>query len=328
MGTASSRAQGDRRQRDSDESQSAVDEFLDLCDRLGLLVKDEAFDEFTPAKNKWVNGWNVGVPSRFGYAEDFAAWSVTDVEDMVARDRNHPAILMWSIGNEIDYPNDPFSHPALGSSYRPTNPPRREPRLARPPAHRRRQGARPDATRDDGPRKRRDVRCSRPRPALLDIVGYNYQESRYADRPREYPRASSSAARRVTVRQLDGRARQPVRRRPVPVDRDRLPRRSASVSESREWRRPSSPETMVKVNTGCRSAGIGCIECKGWAADALVSILNPMQERRKKYEENPRLAWDILEEGSDTSPQGGQPTMEEVRDAMHMSLAYEARESK
>ena len=46
-------------------------EFLDLCDRLGLLVKDEAFDEFTPAKNKWVSGWNAGVPSRFGYAEMF-----------------------------------------------------------------------------------------------------------------------------------------------------------------------------------------------------------------------------------------------------------------
>ena len=50
---------------------------------------------------------------------------------------------------------------------------------------------------------------------------------------------------------------------------------------------------------GCRSAGIGCIECKGWAADALVQLLNPMQERRKKYEENPRLAWDILEAGSE-----------------------------
>ena len=55
---------------------------------------------------------------------------------------------------------------------------------------------------------------------------------------------------------------------------------------------------MAKVNAGCRSAGIGCIECKGWAADALVNILNPMQERRKKYEDNPRLAWDILEAGS------------------------------
>src|SRR6202161_3224174 len=60
----------------------------------------------------------------------------------------------------------------------------------------------------------------------------------------------------------------------------------------------SSKETMAKVNEGCRSAGIGCIECKGWAADALVQLLNPMQERRRKFEENPALAWDILDEGT------------------------------
>ena len=89
----------------------------------------------------------------------------------------------------------------------------------------------------------------------------------------------------------------------------------------------SSKETMAKVNVGCRSAGIGCIECKGWAADALVKILNPMQERRKKYEENPRLAWDILEAGSAQARQVADATMAEVRDAMGMSLEYEVRES-
>src|ERR1700746_2043515 len=56
----------------------------------------------------------------------------------------------------------------------------------------------------------------------------------------------------------------------------------------------SSKETMAKVDEGCRTAGIGCIECKSWAADALVNILHPMQQRRKKYEENTRLAWGIL----------------------------------
>ena len=94
-------------------------ELLDLCDRLGLLVKDEAFDEFTPAKNKWVSGRNAGQPSRFGYGEVFDQWSVTDVQDMVRRDRNHPCVILWSIGNEIDYANDPFSHPVLGNEYRP-----------------------------------------------------------------------------------------------------------------------------------------------------------------------------------------------------------------
>jgi tryptophanyl-tRNA synthetase len=86
----------------------------------------------------------------------------------------------------------------------------------------------------------------------------------------------------------------------------------------------SSKETMAKVNQGCRSAGIGCIECKGWAADALVQVLNPMQERRKKYEENPRLAWDILEDGSARATKVANATMSEVRKSMGMSLEFEA----
>ncbi len=86
----------------------------------------------------------------------------------------------------------------------------------------------------------------------------------------------------------------------------------------------SSSETMAKVYEGCRSAGIGCIECKGWAADALVQLLNPMQERRKKFEENPRLAWDILEAGTERARKAADQTMVGVRAAMGMSLEYEA----
>jgi tryptophanyl-tRNA synthetase len=86
----------------------------------------------------------------------------------------------------------------------------------------------------------------------------------------------------------------------------------------------SSKETMAKVNEGCQSAGIGCIECKGWAADSLVKLLNPMQERRKKFEENPRLAWDILEEGTKRASAAAAETMKDVRAAMGMSLEYEA----
>jgi len=85
----------------------------------------------------------------------------------------------------------------------------------------------------------------------------------------------------------------------------------------------SDKATIAKVYEGCRSAGIGCIECKSWVADALVNILNPMQERRKKYEENPRLAWDILEVGSAKARQVAEATMTEVRDAMGISLDYE-----
>jgi tryptophanyl-tRNA synthetase len=86
----------------------------------------------------------------------------------------------------------------------------------------------------------------------------------------------------------------------------------------------STKETMAKVNEGCRSAGIGCIECKSWAADALVQVLLPMQERRKKYEDNPRLAWDILEAGSTAASQVADATMKDVRASMGMSLEFEA----
>ena len=90
----------------------------------------------------------------------------------------------------------------------------------------------------------------------------------------------------------------------------------------------SSKETMAKVNEGCRSAGIGCIECKSWAADALVQLLNPMQERRKKFEDNPKLAWDILEAGTQRARKAAGETMDNVREAMGMSLQYEAPASQ
>src|SRR4051794_33272357 len=86
----------------------------------------------------------------------------------------------------------------------------------------------------------------------------------------------------------------------------------------------SSKETMAKVNDGCRTAGIGCIECKSWAADSLVQLLKPIQERRKKFEQNPRLAWDILEAGSQRARQAADKTMQDVRASMHMSMDYEA----
>ncbi|HEY4247028.1 MAG TPA: glycoside hydrolase family 2 TIM barrel-domain containing protein [Lacunisphaera sp.] len=66
-------------------------EFYDLCDRLGLLVMDEAFDE-----------WTIRKPQiKFGYSDSFAAWSERDLVDFIHRDRNHPCIVLWSAGNEI-----------------------------------------------------------------------------------------------------------------------------------------------------------------------------------------------------------------------------------
>lgn len=84
---------------------------LDLCDEMGFLVMDEAFDEWEGVKNKWWQGHNVYPPKHFGYGEDFPEWHRFDLEAMVKRDRNHPCIILWSIGNEIDYPNDPYVTP-------------------------------------------------------------------------------------------------------------------------------------------------------------------------------------------------------------------------
>jgi tryptophanyl-tRNA synthetase len=85
----------------------------------------------------------------------------------------------------------------------------------------------------------------------------------------------------------------------------------------------SSSETMAKVYDGCRTAGIGCIECKKWAADSLWEVLGPIQERRGKYEADPKLAWDILAEGSAKARVAAESTMEEVRAAANLSFAYE-----
>jgi tryptophanyl-tRNA synthetase len=85
----------------------------------------------------------------------------------------------------------------------------------------------------------------------------------------------------------------------------------------------SSPETMSKVYDGCRSASIGCIECKGWAADSLWKVLEPIQKRRAKYEAEPKLAWDILEAGSAKACVAAESTMNEVRAATNLSFEYE-----
>ena len=90
-------------------------ELLDLCDELGFITMDEAFDEWEGPKNKWWQGHNVYPPKRFGYFEDFPEWGEKDLKAMVLRDRNHPSIFMWSIGNEVDYPNDPYCHPSFSS---------------------------------------------------------------------------------------------------------------------------------------------------------------------------------------------------------------------
>lgn len=64
-------------------------ELLELADRLGFIVMDEAFDMWKIAKTK------------FDYHLDWDEWHKRDLEDMVLRDRNHPSVIIWSIGNEV-----------------------------------------------------------------------------------------------------------------------------------------------------------------------------------------------------------------------------------
>jgi beta-galactosidase len=66
-------------------------EFLDLCDRMGFVVMDETFDTWTAAKNNGEKGYNLY----------FTDWWERDTRDMVMRDRNHPSIVIYSVGNEI-----------------------------------------------------------------------------------------------------------------------------------------------------------------------------------------------------------------------------------
>lgn len=75
-------------------------EFYHCCDYLGMLVMDEAFDE-------WQKGWDRDFSEQpygkntYGYYQYFAQWHDADLRAMIRQDRNHPSVIMWSIGNEI-----------------------------------------------------------------------------------------------------------------------------------------------------------------------------------------------------------------------------------
>jgi beta-galactosidase len=168
-------------------------DFLDLCDIKGFIVIDEAFDEWELPKNKWIEGWNNGTPGKDGYSSVFKEWATTDLTDFVMRDRNHPSVFMWSIGNEIDYPNDPYTHPILSTQANPQTFAKYNPKL-------------PDANRLGVVAKElvatiKKLDTTRPVTAglasvlmsnetgyadALDVVGYNYQEFRYASDHQKY----------------------------------------------------------------------------------------------------------------------------------------------
>jgi tryptophanyl-tRNA synthetase len=81
----------------------------------------------------------------------------------------------------------------------------------------------------------------------------------------------------------------------------------------------SDPETITKVYAGCTSAGIGCIECKGWVADSIVRELAPIQERRSKYEQDLVRVQEVLNAGAKKASSRAEQTMQEVRMAMGLA---------
>ncbi len=172
-------------------------DLYDLCDELGFLVMDEASDEWEFPKRKWVEGWNQGEPAYQGTFDFFEEWIDRDVADMVRRDRNHPCVFLWSIGNEVDYPNDPYSHPVLDGNNAAIN---------QPMFGGYKKDA-PNAERIGKIAKRlsavvRSIDTSRPvtgalagvvmsnqteYPEAIDVVGYNYTENRYDEDHKLYP---------------------------------------------------------------------------------------------------------------------------------------------
>ncbi|MFL5743075.1 MAG: sugar-binding domain-containing protein [Niastella sp.] len=166
-----------------------------LCDEMGFVVMDEAFDEWEVGKNKWIQGWNKGTPGKDGYHTYFKEWADRDLRDMILRNRNHPSVIMWSIGNEIDYPNDPYTHEILNTGNNPQiygsgqlagHPPAA--RLGEISQHLVQVAKQYDTTRPVTAALAGVVMSNTTSyPANLDIVGYNYQEYRYAADHQQYP---------------------------------------------------------------------------------------------------------------------------------------------
>ena len=172
-----------------------ADYLYDLADKMGFLVMDEAFDEWEGGKNKWIKGWNVGKPGNDGSFADYKEWANRDITDMVLRNRNRPSIIFWSIGNEIDYPNDPYTHEVLNTG--------RNPQIygkgytaGHPAASRLSELAKQlvavvkkhDTTRPVTAALAGVVMSNEVGfPETLDVVGYNYQEYRYPDDHKKYP---------------------------------------------------------------------------------------------------------------------------------------------
>jgi beta-galactosidase len=134
-------------------------ELLDLCDRMGFIVLDEAFDM-----------WK-GKKTEFDYALDWDEWHRRDLEDMVLRDRNHPSVFIWSIGNEVNEQWDKNDSSGMV--------------IAKELA---------ELVKSLDPTRPITSACNDPQPSnpvirsgALDLIGYNYSHEKFPDFPKTFP---------------------------------------------------------------------------------------------------------------------------------------------
>jgi beta-galactosidase len=149
-------------------------EMLDLCDEMGFLVIDEAFDMWQKRKNK------------FDYHLDFKEWHKKDLEAIILRDRNHPSVIMWSIGNEIREQFDSSGTAitqelvSIVKNLDPTRPVT-------------------TALTETFPEKNFITKAG-----ALDVLGFNYKDYDYAELPKRFPRQKFVASETASALETRG----------------------------------------------------------------------------------------------------------------------------
>ncbi|MCX7985879.1 MAG: DUF4982 domain-containing protein [Bacteroidales bacterium] len=143
-------------------------ELLELCDSMGFLVMDEAFDMWRKKKTE------------YDYALDFDQWHERDLSDLVRRDRNHPSVIIWSIGNEILEQWDSTGTPIAQQ-------------LA-------------EIVRKHDPTRPITAACNDPRPSnyiirsgALDLIGYNYHHQEFTNFLTNFPNGKFIATETVSA---------------------------------------------------------------------------------------------------------------------------------